>query len=75
MLNKCPDAGQPSPMQRRFCEFHYDCLRQVEAWKQYKTPEPETPKEITNDQEAQLQVEESTLMKENLKAKNCEEES
>jgi len=44
LLNKCPDAGQPSPMQRRFRKWRYDCLRQAEAWKQrmlqYETPKP-----------------------------------
>jgi len=57
MMNKCPDAGQPSPMQRRFQKWCYNCLRQAEASKQqmlqYKTPEPETLKEFINDQEAQ----------------------
>jgi len=42
---------------------------------QYKTPEPETPKEIINDQEAQVQVEEPTPIKVNPKEEDCEEES
>ena len=66
MLNKCSNAGQPSPMQR-FQKWHYDCLRQAEAWKQrmlqYKSQEPKTLKETDEDQEAQSQVEEQTLIK------------
>jgi len=33
LLNRCPDAGQPNPMQKRFRKWHFECLCQAELWK------------------------------------------
>ena len=79
LLNKCPDAGQPSPMQRRFRKWHYNCLRQAEAWKQrmlqYETSKPLTPKDIIEtESNAESEEVELSPTKDDPKKKEIREE-